>query len=259
MKKIKYRSIRMLSAVLLCGVALTASACTSDAGDDSLSTKAMGDDLLKTGTEMTQDVIFPDSACTSDQEDDTFSMEVRSEELTQTETETIQEDNPPATISVAPEILELVTAKIHTCIDSDTYCTWTEDTVIGEVVSLYTPTDVCNGYVFKFQTNDVYAGYMQVNLTKEEPEIMCYSYKGLSAIAVLAGDKDIYANSCDGKLYFFGNFDYGVKVDDSNFQPLNSCESITMEEAVAYYTSYVEAVTQQRYSEGSSSEIEYDG
>lgn len=130
--------------------------------------------------------------------------------------------------------------------EGDLTCTWNDTTEIYYTKALYDYTDHCNGYVFKLSTGDTETGYMQVNQFNSQLSTFAYSFTGIPAYEGLAyGSDDILKHSAE-KLYFFGNMLYCSKLDNGNFQPIDSPTEITAENVASKYQSYLSQVQHQK-------------
>ena len=55
-------------------------------------------------------------------------------------------------------------------------CTWTEDTEVSHVTSLYDPYGELNGIVYEYQNGQTPAGFLQIDLSSETATLDSYSF-----------------------------------------------------------------------------------
>lgn len=106
----------------------------------------------------------------------------------------------------------------------DELVTWTDETVISNVMPLYGIEDTVEGYIFTLSNNNESAGYIQIRVDETSTfSFVALSFNGNSPVHDLLSKYNFTGDiSSDSKLYYCGYLNYYLQDNDGNYYDLTS-------------------------------------
>ena len=134
-------------------------------------------------------------------------------------------------------------------------CTWTEDTEVSHVTSLYDPYGELNGIVYEYQNGQTPAGFLQVDLSSGTAALDSYSFgdEHPAAKKMRSLPSAVSRNRTSDKLVYLGGYSYYV-LEQATTNGVSEVYDVLNEQSTTLnlssvkqsYTTYVAAKNQSQ-------------
>lgn len=134
-------------------------------------------------------------------------------------------------------------------------CTWTEDTEVSHVTSLYDPYGELNGIVYEYQNGQTPAGFLQVDLSSGTAALDSYSFgdEHPAAKKMRSLPSAVSRNRTSDKLVYLGGYSYYV-LEQATTNGVSEVYDVLNEQSTTLnlssvkqsYTTYVAAKSQSQ-------------